>query len=86
MIDVRPWTRACQRRVRPNDLGRVVSAQPRHVAEIEIRFTEQEVAQILWMLSEASDLAGATDALSSLALIEQTLRMVRERFDRRSLE
>jgi len=56
------------------------------VAEIEIRFTEQEVAQILWVLSEASDLAGATDALSSLALIEQTLRMVRERFDRRSPE
>lgn len=34
------------------------------MTEIEIRFTEQEVAQILWVLSEASDLAGATDALS----------------------
>ncbi len=56
------------------------------MTEIEIRFTEQEVAQILWVLSEASDLAGATDALSSLALFEQTLRMVRERFDRRSPE
>jgi len=53
------------------------------VDEIEIRFTEQEVAQILWVLSEASDLAGAADALSSLAMIEDTLRMVRDRFDRR---
>lgn len=56
------------------------------MAEIEIRFTEQEVAQILWVLSEASDLARTTDALSSLALIEQTLRMVRDRFDQRSPE
>jgi hypothetical protein len=56
------------------------------VAEIEICFTEQEVAQILWVLSEASDLAGAADALSSLAMIEGTLRMVRERFDRRGPE
>jgi hypothetical protein len=53
------------------------------VAQIEIRFTEQEVAQILWVLSEASELAGDADALSSVALIEATLRMVRERFDPR---
>ena len=53
------------------------------MAEIEIRVTEQEVAQILWVLSEASELAGAADAFSSLAVIEGTLRMVRERFDRR---
>jgi hypothetical protein len=53
------------------------------VEEIEIRFTEHEVAQILWVLSEASDLASAADALSSLAMIEGTLRMVRDRFDRR---
>lgn len=53
------------------------------MAEIEIRFTEQEVAQILWVLSEASELADAADAWSSLAMIEGTLRMVRERFDQR---
>jgi len=56
------------------------------VDEIEIRFTEQEVAQILWVLSEASDLASGADALSSVAMIEDTLRMVRERFDRRRPE
>jgi len=56
------------------------------VDELEIRFTAQEVAQILWVLSEASDLANAADALSSLAMIEGTLRMVRERFDRRRPE
>ena len=54
--------------------------------EIEIRFTEREVAQILWVLSEAADLASEANALSSLALIEETLRMVRERFDRRRPE
>lgn len=53
------------------------------MAEIEIRFTEQEVAQILWVLSEATELADAADAWSSLAMIEGTLRMVRERFDQR---
>jgi hypothetical protein len=52
------------------------------VAEIEIRFTEREVAQNLWVLTEASEFATAADALSSLALIESTLRVVRERFDR----
>jgi len=56
------------------------------VAETGIRFTEREVAQILWVLSEATDLAAGADALSSLALIEDTLRMVRERFDRRQPE
>jgi hypothetical protein len=53
------------------------------MAEIEIRFTETEVAQILWVLSEAAEHASDTDALASLALIEETLRMVRDRFDRR---
>ena len=52
--------------------------------DIEIRFTEREVAQILWVLTEASDLAAGSDALSTLALIEETLRMVRDRFDRRN--
>lgn len=51
--------------------------------EIEIRFTESEVAQILWVLSEAAEHASEIDALASLALIEETLRMVRDRFDRR---
>jgi hypothetical protein len=56
------------------------------VVEIEIRFTEGEVAQILWVLTEASDMAHDADALSSLALIEETLRLVRDRFDRRQPE
>jgi hypothetical protein len=56
------------------------------VDEIQIRFTEREVAQILWVLSEAADLAAAADALSNVALIEDTLRMVRDRFDRRGPE
>lgn len=54
--------------------------------EIEIRFRETEVAQILWVLSEAADHAAETNALASLALIEETLRMVRDRFDRRRPE
>jgi hypothetical protein len=33
------------------------------VDEIEIRFTEREVAQILWVLSEAADLAASADTL-----------------------
>jgi hypothetical protein len=53
------------------------------VEELEIRFTETEVAQILWVLSEAADHAEVTDSLSGLALLEETLRMVRDRFDRR---
>jgi hypothetical protein len=53
------------------------------VDEIEIRFTETEVARILWVLSDAAEHAGESDALASLALIEETLRMVRDRFDRR---
>ena len=53
------------------------------MADIEIRFTEREVAQILWVLSDAAEVAAATDALSSLALFEETLRMVRDRYDRR---
>lgn len=50
---------------------------------IEVRFFEDEVAQILWVLTEASELAERLDALSSLVLIEETLVMVRHRFDRR---
>lgn len=53
------------------------------VDDIEIRFTEREVAQILWVLSEAADRAHEAHALSDVALIEDTLRMVRDRFDRR---
>jgi len=56
------------------------------VEEIEIRFTETEVAQILWVLSEAAEQAASADALASLALLEETLRMVRDRFDRRRPE
>lgn len=56
------------------------------VDDIEIRFTEREVAQILWVLSEAADRAHEAHALSDVALIEDTLRMVRDRFDRRRPE
>jgi hypothetical protein len=56
------------------------------VDEIQIWFTETEVAQILWVLSEAAELANTADTLSTLALIEETLRMVRDRFDRRQPE
>jgi hypothetical protein len=56
------------------------------VDEIQIWFTETEVAQILWVLSEAAELADTADTLSTLALIEETLRMVRDRFDRRQPE
>ena len=56
------------------------------VDDIEIRFTEREVAQILWVLSEAADLAIEAHALSDLALIEDTLRMVRYKFNRRRPE
>ena len=51
--------------------------------EPQICFTEKEVAQILWVLSEVAELADTTDTLSTLALIEETLRMVRNRFDSR---
>ncbi len=78
----RPLTSTPKAPERPRSnrrLRRKVAARGRD----RIRFTEEEVAQILWVLSEASDLAGGADALSSLAMIEDTLRMVRERFDRR---
>ncbi|MFN8050587.1 MAG: hypothetical protein U0Q22_04060 [Acidimicrobiales bacterium] len=53
------------------------------MAGVEITFSEEEVAQILWVLTDATELAEGTDALSTLALVEDTLRMVRDRFDRR---
>lgn len=53
------------------------------MAELEIRFTEAEVAQILWVLTEAAEHAVELSALSSLAMVEETLRMVRARFDQR---
>lgn len=53
------------------------------MSDIEIIFTESEVAQILWVLVEAADLAESEDLLSSLAMIEDTLQMVRARFDNR---
>lgn len=56
------------------------------VDDSEIRFTEREVAQILWVLSEPADLAHEAHALSDVALIEDTLRMVRDRFERRRPE
>jgi hypothetical protein len=53
------------------------------VPEIEVVFTESEVASILWVLSDAAQLAEGADALSTLAVLEEVLRMVRDRFDRR---
>ena len=53
------------------------------MAEIEIVFTESEVALVLWVLAEAADLAEQHDVLASLALIEEARQMVRDRFDRR---
>jgi hypothetical protein len=55
------------------------------VDDIEIRFTEREVAQILWVLSEAADLASEAHALSDLALVEDAADGP-ERFDRRRPE
>jgi hypothetical protein len=56
------------------------------VDDVEIRFREREVAQILWVLSEAADLAHEAHALTDMELIEDTLRMARDRFDRRRPE
>ncbi len=56
------------------------------VDEVEIRFTDREVAQILWVLSDAADLADSAHALSTLAMIEDTPRMVRDKFERRGPE
>ncbi|HEX7277381.1 MAG TPA: hypothetical protein VF244_08415 [Acidimicrobiales bacterium] len=53
------------------------------MVEIEIRFTEREVAQVLTALDLSAELALAADALSTLAFIEDTFHMIRDRFDRR---
>lgn len=47
-----------------------------------IAFSEVEVARILWVLTEATELAEQVDALSTLAHIEEILKLVRDRFDR----
>ena len=49
----------------------------------DITFSEAEVAQILWVLTEAAEHAANTSAFSALVLLEETLRMVRGRFDDR---
>ena len=64
----RPRTAASRRRLSAPDPaggGRCVGCDL--VDELEIRFTETEVAQILWVLSEAAEHAGESDALASLA-------------------
>ncbi len=47
-----------------------------------IAFSEVEVARILWVLTEATELAEQVDALSTLAHVEEILKLVRDRFDR----
>jgi hypothetical protein len=53
------------------------------VDEIEIRFTESEIADVLWVLYEAVELADQIDALASRAQFERVYRLVRQRFDER---
>ena len=53
------------------------------MSEAEIRFTETEVAQILWALTDATEHAASINALSAQIMLEETLRMVRARFDER---
>ena len=47
-----------------------------------IAFSEVEVARILWVLTEATELAEQVDALSTLAHVEEILKLVRDRFVR----
>ena len=51
-----------------------------------MRFTEQEVGRILWVLDDAARLAREREALSALALIGEVNQMVWQRFDERSEE
>ena len=53
---------------------------------VEVCFTENETAGILWVLRAAADLADQADLLSSLALFEQTYDVVRGRYDDRGRE
>ncbi len=54
--------------------------------DIEVCFSEDEVAQVLWVLHEVSELVESIDALSTLALVEATYLMVRSRYDTRGQE
>lgn len=49
-------------------------------------FDEDEVAEILWMLDEATMLAEAVDALAHVALFEHIHSTVKARFDSRGDE
>jgi len=53
------------------------------VSEEDICFSEGEVAQVLWVLTDAAEHAAEVRALSTLVLMEETLQMVRARFDER---
>ena len=53
------------------------------MAAAEIAFTESEVAQIIWVLLDATELAERNDALATLAMLEDALRLVRHRFEQR---
>ena len=54
--------------------------------EGQLRFSEDEVAQILWALAESLEMADQLDALSTLVLVRETFAMVRRRFDQRGEE
>lgn len=51
--------------------------------EVRICFNEDEVAQILWSLAEAIEMAERLDALSTSVQIEESFAVARRRFDRR---
>jgi hypothetical protein len=56
------------------------------MVEDPVWFTESEVADVLWVLTEATELAADASALSTLAHLEDVLRLVRDRFDPRRPE
>ena len=58
-------------------------ARATDVSEEDICFSEGEVAQVLWVLTDAAEHAAEVRALSTLVLMEETLQMVRARFDER---
>ena len=53
---------------------------------VEVCFTENETARLVWALWSAAELAEQSDLLSSLALFEDVHDLVRERYDERGRE
>jgi hypothetical protein len=56
------------------------------VPEDGLRFSETEVAQILWALYDSAELAGQFDALPTRAMVEDVFLMVLSRFQERGGE